>query len=144
MSVTLILPLALVGAGLTLSSCSSSDQSVAAYCQTFYQQGSQIRSEFSNSGASSDPLATIADLFSVPVQLANFFQKLASVAPDSIEPDVQDLQNAFQQEANSLGNDITDPLGGLASGIAESLEYAPAWNAVNNWTESNCKSYAPT
>ena len=75
-------------------------------------------------------------------RLANFFQKLAAVAPDSIEPDVQDLQNTFQQEANNLGNDMTDPLGGLASGIAESLEYAPAWNAVNNWTESNSKSYS--
>ena len=117
---------------------------MAAYCQTFIQRGGQIRSEFSNSDVSADPLGTIADLFSVPVQLANFFGKLAAVAPQSIEPDVQDLQTAFQQEANNLGNDATDPLGGMVAGITESLEYAPAWNAVNNWTQANCNSHSPT
>lgn len=80
----------------------------------------------------------------MPVQLANFFGKLAAVAPQSIEPDVQDLQTAFQQEANNLGNDATDPLGGMVAGITESLEYAPAWNAVNNWTQANCNSHSPT
>lgn len=37
-----------------------------------------------------------------------------------------------------MGQDITDPLGGLVSGVAEAIEADPAWDAVNSWTDTNC------
>jgi hypothetical protein len=121
-----------------LGGCSSSTNSVASYCQTFYRQGTQFRSQFQNSNSSSDPLGALASLLTAPSQLATFFGNLAAVAPASIQPQVAQIQHAFQQEVNNAGQDITDPLGGIVSGLASAIETGPAWTAVNNWTDSNC------
>lgn len=123
---------------LGLSGCSSSTNSVAAYCRTFYQKGTQFRNEFLNGDASKDPLGTIVDLISAPAQLADFFGDLKAVAPASIEPQVAQIQTAFQKEVNGATGDLTNPIGGLITGIASAIETGPAWNAVNNWTETNC------
>jgi hypothetical protein len=70
--------------------------------------------------------------------MATFFGQLDAVAPQSIEPDVAQIQQAFQQEINNAGQDITNPIAGLIGGLASSIETAPAWTAVNNWTNANC------
>jgi hypothetical protein len=129
-----------VTACMALASCSSqsSSRSVAAYCRTFYQQGTQFRSEFMNANSSSDPLSGVVDLISAPAQLANFFGDLAEVAPTSIEPQVAQIQAAFQQEVNGATSDLTNPLGGLIGAFASAIETGPAWEAVNNWTDTNC------
>jgi hypothetical protein len=129
----------LVGlAALVFSSCSStSDRSTAAYCTTFYQQGTQLRSQFTDSN-SQNPLNQLVSLIGAPQQLATFFRNLAAVAPNSISSQVSAIQDAFQQEANNAGSDAADPLGGIVSGLVSSIETGPAFEAVNNWTDSNC------
>lgn len=126
--------------GTLLSGCSSSTstRSVAAYCTTFYQKGTQFRNQFLNADASNDPLAAIVGLISAPAQLADFFGDLATVAPLSIEPQVAEIQAAFQREVNDATKDLTNPVGGVITGIASAIETGPAWDAVNNWTGTNC------
>jgi hypothetical protein len=103
----------------------------------FYQQGTKFRSQFAHPN-SQNPLNLIVSLISAPQQLASFFGDLADVAPDSISSQVSDIQNAFQQEANNLGNDATNPLGGILNGVISGIEAGPAFEAVNNWTDENC------
>lgn len=135
----LIATVAIVLCGLALTGCSSSPtRSVAAYCTTFYQKGSQIRSEYLNVDASKNLLGAIADVISAPAQLADFFGDLAAVAPPSIQPQVAEIQAAFQKEVGGATGDLTNPVGGIITGIASAIETGPAWNAVNNWTEDNC------
>jgi hypothetical protein len=85
-----------------------------------------------------DPLAGIVALVTAPAQLADFFGKLDAVAPTSIEPEVRQIQQAFQQEVNNATKDLTNPVGGVISGLASAIETGPAWTSVNRWTESNC------
>jgi hypothetical protein len=133
----LALTFAAAVSGLVVSGCSSSDRSVAAYCTAFYQQGTKFRSQYEDPN-SKNPLNLIVSLISAPQQLATFFGNLAEVAPNSISPQVSQIQNAFQQEANNMGRDATNPLGGLISGVVSSIETGPAFQAVNTWTDTNC------
>lgn len=123
-----------------LGGCSSSTRSVTAYCQTFYRQGTQFRNQVqtSDNNMSQNPLGGIISLLTVPSRLATFFGQLDSVAPPSIEPQVAQIQQAFQQEVNNATKDITNPVGGLLDGLASAIETGPAWTAVNNWTDTNC------
>jgi len=132
--------LAVLMSACILGGCSNSTNSVAAYCQTFFQKGTQLRNQFRNSdnNMSQDPLSGIVSLLTAPSQLATFFAELQAVAPSSIEPQVAQIQQAFQQEANSAGQDASDPLGGLIGGLASAVETGPAWSAVNSWTDANC------
>lgn len=132
---------ALLLVAITLDGCcSTSTRSVASYCQTFYQQGTQLRNgwQSADDAMSQDPLGGLITVAAVPSQLATFFGQLDSVAPQSIEPDVSQIQQALQQEVNNAGQDITNPISGLIGGLASSIETAPAWAAVNNWTDSHC------
>jgi len=135
---TLAALVAVALSGGLLSGCTSSTNSVDAYCRTFYQQGTQFRNQFSSNGSSSGSLDGFISLLTAPSQLATFFGNLAAVAPASIQPQVTQIQQAFQQEVNDVGQDISDPAAGLLSGLASAVETGPAWNAVNNWTEANC------
>lgn len=125
--------------GLGLSGCSSSSaRSVATYCTTFYQKGGQLRNEFLSASAKKDPLIAIVDLITAPAQLADFFGDLATVAPQTIETQVQQIQKAFQKEVDNATGDISNPVGGIISGLASAIETGPAWSAVTHWTDTNC------
>jgi hypothetical protein len=128
--------LATVGAPLSLCSCGSG-RSVAAYCETFYRQGTALRDQWAGS-SNRDPLDALLTLFEAPQQLELFFARLDSVAPGSIEPDVAAVQQAFKQEVSSLGSAATNPLGGILGGLVSGIANAPAFQAVDNWTSQNC------
>lgn len=135
-----LLVLAMLAPGLGGCSTDSSARSVSAYCKTFYQRGTEFRSQFQGSGAngSQNPLKAIVSLITVPAQLADFFGALDKVAPPDIEPQVAQIQQAFQNEIDNATKDITNPVGGFIEGLASAIETGPAWNAVNNWTDANC------
>jgi hypothetical protein len=74
---------ALAASAVALDACSSSGgRSVSAYCQTFYEQGTQFRNEYIKADAnmSQDPLAGLAAVITAPTQLAVFFGRLDAVA----------------------------------------------------------------
>ena len=139
--VPLVTVAALLTTAIIFGGCSSaSARSTAAYCHTFYQQGTQLRNQWQgvDKNMNQDPLGGLLSAVTIPSQLATFFGQLDTVAPLSIEPDVAQIQQAFQQEVNNAGRDITNPIAGLIGGFASSFETAPALTAVNNWTNTNC------
>jgi len=132
--------LALSVVSIGLGGCSSETRSVTAYCQTFYQKGTQLRSQFQGAAnnMSRNPLAGIVSLLTAPSQLATFFGELDKVAPPEIEPQVAQIQQAFQQEVDNATKDITNPVGGIISGLASAIATGPAWTQVGSWTGANC------
>jgi hypothetical protein len=132
----LVLVGALAAGGIYLIVHNHHDRSVATYCQTFYSEGEQVQQEYQPTGNTGDPLAALGNLISAPSQLATLFAKLQAVAPSDIEPDVAQLQQALQQEANS--EDSGDLLGGLVQGIALGASTQQAENNVNAWTLKHC------
>jgi hypothetical protein len=91
-----------------------------------------------NTNASKDPFGAIVAIATTPSQLANLFGGLAAVAPSSIEPDVAEIQAAFQKEVNEATRDLTNPVGDLLNGLSSAIETGPAWDALDNWTGTKC------
>ncbi|MDN5857584.1 MAG: hypothetical protein L0H84_03085 [Pseudonocardia sp.] len=134
---TLAVPMAACGAG----------RSVESYCTVFYGEGQELRQRYIDAGdrAEQNPLGTIGTLLAAPRDLAVFFGKLAEVAPEEIEPDVVTVRDAFQEQADHLGDDarsIADgplgALGSLAGGLATGLAAGPAIQRVDSWTTQHC------
>jgi hypothetical protein len=123
-----------------LTACSG--RSVEAYCATFYGEGSQLRQQWIDAGNTDDPFGAIGTIFSAPGDLASFFEELEEVAPDEIQPDVEQLRDGFQEQADSMGdtaagmfdNPFGTALGSFVSGLALS---GPA-ERVDAYTLENC------
>lgn len=130
-----------VAAAVTaLGGCGGQDRSVQAYCSYFYGRGSQLRNQWIHADQTmkQDPLGAIAALLASPRDLAVFFHQLSLRAPDGISDDVQTLSDAFQNEANSMGSALSDPLGALGQGLLNGLTTLPAEERVNAFTSQNC------
>lgn len=121
----------------TLAGCGSG-RSVEAYCDTFYGKGGELRQRYIDADAKNDPLQSLVTVLGVPQDLANLFAELEKVAPEDIQPDVKTLQQAFQKQADQVGDSPADPLTGLANGIILGLATSGPYNRVNAWTEKNC------
>jgi hypothetical protein len=128
----------LLAGAILVAGCGGSSRSVSAYCKTFYGQGSALRQQWlqADQQTSADPLDALGQIFAAPQELANFFNRLDAVAPSDIEPDVKLIGQTFSAEASSLssGNVIQS----LASGLVSSVTSEGAFNAVNQWTLTNC------
>lgn len=123
-----------------LTGCGSTERSVASYCHYFYGAGSALRSQYiqADANTNSDPLRTLGLALGAPGQLASFFTQLAKRAPEEIAGDVQTIATAFQKESDQEGSDLTDPFGGLASGLVVGVSAAGAYDRVDSWTTQNC------
>ena len=129
-----------IGGGLVLRVWGGPTRSVAAYCSYFYGQGSILRNQWMQAGnnANQDPLGALGSVLGAPNQLANFFHELSLRAPESIADDVQTLSDSYKQLADSEGQDVMNPVGGIASGFVNALATAPASERVDKFTLDNC------
>ena len=136
----LLAVLMLTASSATLAGCGDPARSVAAYCSYLYGQGGQLRSRWvqSDSTASQNPLGALGNVFSAPGELAGFFHQLSLRAPEDIAPDVQTLSEAFKHISEQEGSAAIDPLGALASGIAEGLASTGAEQRFNEYSLQHC------
>ncbi len=139
----LAIALVVLGLGITLSACGggSSARTTSAYCDYFFGQGGQLRSQWVQAGASNtDPLQGLAAALGAPRQLADFFKHLAERAPDSIRDDVQTLSDSYKQLADRMGDSstVTNPLTALGGALVNGLSTSGAERRVDAFTTQNC------
>jgi hypothetical protein len=127
-----------LGAGIPLTACSSNPRSAAAVCHVWTTQAVPLHDQYAKDSSAGLSLASIIDLVGVPDQLANLMGSMGAVAPEPIEGDFQILQSAFQKEASSMGQAVTDPLGALVGGVVNGLSTAGSYTRVNQYIEDNC------
>jgi hypothetical protein len=117
-------------------------RSVEAYCETFYGEGQELRQQWIDAGNTQDPLAAIGSIFSAPRDLAAFFAELEEVAPEDIQPDVAQVRDAFQEQADSMGETaagmVENPLGTALGSLATGLSMSGAMQRVDSYTLENC------
>jgi hypothetical protein len=111
-------------------------RSVSGFCKVYYQQKHQYikATANSNSGNLNGLLQGISAIGHLPVM----FDKLDRVAPDEIEPDVANIRDTLKAETQQAAGSASDPLGGLASGLALSLMSAASWERVGTYVDTNC------
>jgi hypothetical protein len=133
----LLAVLTLAGCSAALAACGGPTRGVVAYCTYLYGQGGQLRIHWKHS-ASQDPLSALGSAFSAPGELAGFFHGLSERAPEAIAPDVQTLGEAFKRISEQEGAAASDPLGALASGLAEGLASTGAEQRFNEYSLRYC------
>jgi hypothetical protein len=132
------LALATVGCG--------DDRSVESFCSTMRSEKERILGKLGNvkdaAAQSGDDftagLITLGGSLSVLGELRTYFAKLDAVAPEEIAQQVTIVRKAIDDQFDAAGDAVTDPLGGLASGLVSSLTSAGQLDDVNSWAISNC------
>jgi hypothetical protein len=135
----------LAGAGIVVlvavagSGCGSTPRTAAEFCQVYHQQEQQYLARY-NKSSPSEPLQDLANVIGAMSDWVPIFQALDQAAPPAIEPDVQNVLDSLKQEEQAAGNEFSNPLGALASGLEASLMSTASWDDLDQYIQQNCTS----
>jgi hypothetical protein len=124
---------------LAVPACSS--RSVDNFCTTFYAEGMKFRQSMFDAQRSADPFEQFGSLLGAPDEIARMFEKLETVSPDEIEPDVAAMRDAYRKVVDQTGKGSLDPMslmGGLANGIMIGLSVSKHEQRFSEYTLRNC------
>ena len=130
-----MLAAAVLGAGL-VAGCSSAPSTAADFCRTLAQQKTQYLSAYGH--PSGNGLEDLVQVISAVGQWVPIFQALQNSSPPAIEPQVANIVDSLKQEEQEAGNEASDPLGAIFSGLMTSLESSGSWQQVSNYATANC------
>jgi len=135
-AIAVVVPLA----AIIVSGCSGGPpRTTAGFCSVYHQQEQQYLAQY-NHPSSTNGLADLADLIGAVSDWVPIFEALDQAAPPSIEPDVQNILDSLKQEEQAAGQEATDPLGGLASGLEAAMMSSASWQNLSTFIEQNCGS----
>lgn len=134
--------LALAGAAILAvavgTGCSSAPPRTAAeFCTVYHQQEQQYLSKYDNSSPN-EPLTDMANLIGAMSDWVPIFQALDNVAPPSIEPDVHTILDSLKQQEQAAGEELSDPLGALGSGLEASMMSSASWDNLSAYISAHC------
>lgn len=121
---------------ISVCGCSGQAKTAAGFCQVYYQQEEQYLAKYgepANSG-----LAELGQLIGALSDWVPIFEALDQAAPPDIEPDVHNILDSLQQEEQDAGQEASDPLGGLASGLMARMMSTASWENLGTYIEQNC------
>jgi hypothetical protein len=133
-----VLAAAVVGACL-VAACSSAPPTAADFCRTLAQQKARYLSAYGDP-STTNPLGDLVQVISAIGQWVPIFEALQQNSPPSIEPQVANIVSSLQQEQQEAGNVVSDPLGGLVSGLMTGLESSGSWQQVSDYAAAHCGS----
>jgi hypothetical protein len=120
------------------SGCGSSPPRTAAeFCQVYHQQEQQYLSKYGNSSPN-EPLHDLANMIGAMSDWVPIFQALDNVAPPVIQPDVQTILDSLKQEEQAAGQELSDPLGALGSGLEASMMSSASWDNLGQYIQHHC------
>lgn len=122
---------------LTISGCGGSPRTTAGFCSTYHQQEQQYLAQY-NHPSTTDGLSDLVDLIGAVSDWVPIFEKLDQAAPPVIEPDVQNVLDSLKQEEQATGQEATNPLAGLASGLEAAMMSSASWQNLNTFIRQNC------
>ena len=117
---------------------SAPTRSAASFCQVYFQQKKQYLTTYDSQGYKNDPLAGMLNAMSAMSDWVPMFEKLDAVAPPDIEPDVANIVDSLKKEEDAAGEELSDPLGALGSGLAAAMMSTASWDHVDQYIAQNC------
>ena len=99
------------------------ERSITAYCNVYSEEKARLAKLPGNTY----PSGVFNDELSDASEFAKAFEKLESVAPDEIRPDVKNLQGIYKKMADDPSQAITASLSGMG-----------AESSVKKWTIEHC------
>lgn len=122
---------------LIISGCSGPSRTTAGFCSVYHQQEEQYLAQYGHP-STTDGLADLAGLIGAVSDWVPIFGKLDQAAPPSIEPDVQNVLDSLKQEEQAAGQEVSNPLAGLASGLDAAMMSSASWQDLNTFIAQNC------
>lgn len=140
MSVLVVIVAVVVIRGVT-----GEERSAAAVCEVFETEGAALHDRFEESADSlsrdqdgDQLLSGIAELIAAPGRFAHLMDKMAAVAPKDVEPAFAALADAFRKVAENAGENATNPIGAIASGVLTGAQVQGQWEEANRLLSENC------
>lgn len=148
MTIRCRLALALIVVGL-LSGCAQ-PRSRASFCHTLAQEKQRYLDKYEArleriGRAGNDDLSSLLSA-AVGTSVEAFgdvtvtFDKLAKVAPEEIQPDVEAIRDALERQRSTLKDVASDPLGALAGSLTSGLAAMGSWERVSRYIDQNCRT----
>lgn len=124
-------------AALLISGCGGDHPKTAAgFCRVYHQQEEQYLAKYGR--PSQTGLADLGQLIGALSDWVPIFEALDRAAPPAIEPDVHNILDSLKQEERDVGQEATDPLGGLASGLMAGMMSNASWQNVSTYIARHC------
>lgn len=124
---------------VTVAGCGGGGQpkTAAGFCRVYEQQKSQYLAKYGRP-ANGSGLAALTQLAGAVSDLVPMFEALDAAAPPGIEPDVHTILDSFKQQQQNMGQDASNPLAGLASGLMSGLKATSSWENLSAYIAKNC------
>jgi len=125
---------------LSLTGCIAEGRSVHAYCETYHEGISRIKSSDPSrvDATGQDALAAALSATSDLGDAVALVGDLADVAPEAIRTDVQRVHDALQKEIDSAGSLLSNPLGAALDDMMTIATTSGAVERVERFTARNC------
>ena len=135
-----VLTTALLAAIAVLATGCGQERSAKAYCNAFWDRALPLHDQYQSASSTSpdNPIPALINLFSSPRDLAGMLDAMAKVAPEEIRPDTEQVRDAFNRLADSYGESLTNPLGGLAAGVGNALSVSGPMAHVDAYVTAHC------
>lgn len=123
-----------------VSGCGSSDRSADAYCKAFYESAAPIRETYeeADKNMEADPIGSIATVLGAPGDMVTIFSHMSAHAPDEIRADTEAAQSSLEDQQDSLGDALSDPLGALGKGLVDGLTSSGSFGRVDAYLNEHC------
>lgn len=132
-----LLTAAVLGASL-VTACSSAPPTAADFCRTLAQQKARYLAAYAH--PSGNGLEDLVQAISAIGQWVPIFEALQQNSPPAIEPQVANIVSSLKQEQQEAGNEASDPLGAIFSGLMTSIESSGSWQQVSDYATEHCGS----
>ena len=130
----------------SLTACSGSQRTTAAFCSTMKSEQSRILAQFNSSkdaaagqnDAFANALMGVGATVQALGELRTYFHKLSAVAPKEIEEETKLVADWYDDQVKSAKGAISNPLGSLASSALDGIMISGPMNTVNKFALQNC------
>ena len=113
-------------------------RSAASFCNVYFQQKRQYLTTYDSRNYSNDPLGGLLNAIGAMSDWVPMFEKLDAVAPPDIEPDVATVVDSLKQEQQAAGQELSNPLSALGSGLTAALMSSASWDHLDQYIQQNC------
>lgn len=124
----------------TLGACGGSERSAEAYCRAFYETAAPIRESYveADEQIEEDPLGSLVTLLGSPGDMVVILDSMAAHAPDEIRSDTEAARDALEEQQDSLGDALSDPLGAIGASVIAGLTSSGSFSRIDAYLAENC------
>jgi hypothetical protein len=137
---------ALAALALALTGCGKagggSERSAESYCDVWKREATRLHDKYQAAadGTDADPFGSLLTVAAAPGDLVVLFDKLAKVAPDEIQSEVETIHDSLKDQQDAMGDAIDNPIGAIGSSLISGLTNAGSYQAVEEYTTEHCGS----